>query len=75
VPYTQADLDTIRAARLRGIRTVEFRGPDGRGRTTTYQSDAEMRQVEADIAASLATSVQDARPRQVQLVADKGFDC
>lgn len=73
MPYTQADLDTIRAARLRGVRTVEFRGPDGRGRTTTFQSDAEMRQVESDIAASLSSASDTSRPKQVFVVSEKGF--
>ena len=46
--YTQADLDAVRAARLRGVRTVTLAD-----RMVTYTSDAEMRQVEQDILAEL----------------------
>jgi len=65
--YTEADLAAIRAARLRGVRVVQFAD-----RAVTYTSDAEMRQVETDILRDLAAAD---RPRQKQthLVATKGF--
>jgi hypothetical protein len=44
VNYTEADLTLIRAARLRGVRTVQFAD-----RSVTYASDAEMRAVENDM--------------------------
>lgn len=65
--YTEADLAVIRAARLRGIRTVQFAD-----RSTTYTSDAEMRQVEEDIKRDLATSTR-TRSKQTRIVASKGF--
>ena len=62
--YTQNDLTTIRAARLRGVRTVQFAD-----RSTTYASDAEMRQVEQDILKELNAG----RPKQSIGVATKGL--
>lgn len=64
--YTQADLDAIRAARLRSIRTVQFAD-----RSTTYASDAEMRQVEQDILRELSSTR--TRAKQTLGVASKGF--
>ena len=64
--YISTDLATVQAARLRGIRTVAFAD-----RTVTYQSDAEMRQVELDIRAQLAET--NARPKQYVAVAGKGL--
>jgi hypothetical protein len=66
VSFTATDLSTIQTARLRGIRTVVFAD-----RTVTYQSDAEMRQVESDIRASLATANE--QPRQFYGVGGKGL--
>lgn len=66
MPYTEADLTLIRAARLRGVRTVQFAD-----RSTTYASDAEMRQVEQDIERSLATGI--TRTKQIHGVSSKGF--
>lgn len=65
--YTSADLDAIRAARLRGIRTVQYAD-----RQVTYSSDSELRQVEADIARELASSSH--RPKQFRVIGTKGFD-
>lgn len=65
--WTSADLTTIRAARLRGVRTVQFGD-----RQVTYASDAEMRQVEQDIARELTAIAQ--RPKHTRLVGSKGFD-
>jgi len=67
VAYTTSDLDAIRAARLRGIRTVKFAD-----RETTYTSDAEMRQVEEDIKRDLATSTR-TRSKQTRIVGSKGW--
>jgi len=67
VAYTSADLDAVRAARLRGIRTVQYAD-----RQVTYSSDQELRQVEADIARVLASSSH--RTKQFRVVATKGFD-
>ena len=64
--FTATDLSTLQTARLRGIRTVVFAD-----RTVTYQSDAEMRQVETDIRRDLGEST--SRPKQFQAVADKGL--
>ncbi len=66
--YTSADLSTIQAARMRGVRTVQFAD-----RSVTYTSDAEMRTVENDIRASLAQK--NGRPRQYYGVASKGLGC
>lgn len=65
--YTEADLTTIRIARLRGIRTVAFAD-----RSVTYASDAEMRQVEEDILRELTPTVR-TRKKQTHAVATKGF--
>lgn len=66
--YTEADLSLVRAARLRGIRTVQFAD-----RTVTYTSDQEMRQVEQDILADLASTSSTRRPKRTFGVASKGF--
>lgn len=65
VPYTDADLLAIRAARLRGVRTVQFAD-----RAVTYSSDQELRQLEGDIARELAGA---RRGRQYVVVSGKGF--
>ena len=67
VAYTEADLETIRAARLRGQRRVRFGD-----REVEYSSDAEMRQVEQDILRDLATTTS-TRRKQFFGVASKGF--
>ena len=67
VAYTSVDLSLIRAARLRGIRTVQFAD-----RSVTYQSDQEMRQVEQDILADLSAQSDTRRPKQTLGVASKG---
>jgi hypothetical protein len=67
VAYTETDLTSIRTARLRGIRTVQYAD-----RSVTYSSDAEMRQVEQDILRELAT-VSPTRRKQFYGVASKGF--
>lgn len=66
--YTDADLATIRAARLRGIRTVQYAD-----RSVTYQSDQEMRQVEQDILQSLTATATQPRAKQTYGVSTKGF--
>ena len=65
--YTSADLDAVRAARLRGIRTVQYAD-----RQVTYSSDQELRQVEADIARVLASSSY--RSKQFRVIGTKGLD-
>lgn len=65
--FTETDLQTIRAARLRGIRTVQYAD-----RTVTYSSDAEMRQVEQDILNALSAQTT-TRRRQFYGVATKGL--
>jgi hypothetical protein len=66
--YNAAALAAIRASRLRGIRTVQFAD-----RSVTYTSDAEMRQVEADILQELAVVGARTRPKQTYGVSTKGF--
>jgi hypothetical protein len=66
VAYTEADLTLIRAARLRGIRTVQFAD-----RSITYTSDAEMRQVEQDVTREVTTT--QTRSKQTLGVSSKGF--
>ena len=66
--YSDADLTAIRAARLRGIRTVQFAD-----RAVTYTSDAEMRQVEQDILREVS-GLRRARPKQTLIATTKGFD-
>lgn len=68
VAYTQADLATVRAARLRGVRIVQFAD-----RSVTYTSDAEMKSVEDDIKRSLASAPAARRNKQMFGVASKGF--
>ncbi len=65
--YTSTDLDAIRAARLRGIRTVQYAD-----RSVTYSSDSELRQVEADIVRELASTSH--RSKQFRVIGSKGFD-
>ena len=64
--YTQNDLTLVRAARLRGVRTVQFAD-----RSTTFSSDAEMRQVEQDILRELTATAR--RPKQSIGVATKAL--
>jgi len=64
----EANLVTVRAARLRGVRTVQFAD-----RTVTYTSDAEMRQVEQDLTRDLLVLSTDARPKRAYGVATNGF--
>lgn len=52
VGYTQAEVDTLRAAVASGVLTVSFSGPPAR--TVTYQSLAEMRKQLANMVAELA---------------------
>jgi hypothetical protein len=66
VNYTEADLTLIRAARLRGVRTVQFAD-----RSVTYASDAEMRAVENDIKASLAANTSRRRKKGFTLFSTK----
>lgn len=67
VAYTQSDLDRIRAARLRGVRTVTYTD-----RQVTYTSDAEMRQVEQDIVTALSATGR-TRSKQWQGASSKGL--
>lgn len=64
--YTEADLEAVRAARLRGERSVQYGD-----RTTIYSSDDELRQVEQDILKELNGSQQ--RPKQSIGIASKGL--
>lgn len=64
--YTSTDLDAIRAARLRGIRTVQLAD-----RSVTYTSDSEMRQVERDITRELTGTAQ--RRKQFTAIGSKGL--
>jgi hypothetical protein len=66
VAHTASDLTAVQAARRRCVRTVQFAD-----RSTTYTSDAEMRQVESDIRRDLAEVNQ--RPRQFFGEAGKGL--
>lgn len=65
--FTEADLTAVRAARLRGIRTVQFSD-----RTVTYSSDAELRQVEQDILRDLTPTLS-TRSKQTLGVSSNGF--
>ena len=66
----RASYDAVRAARLRGVRNVQIGD-----RSVTYSSDAEMRQVEADLLRDLsaATTTTINRPKQTLLVGAKGL--
>ena len=66
--YSETDLTAIRAARLRGIRTVQFAD-----RSVTYASDAEMRQLEQDVRCELTGAATRTRSKQTIAVASKGF--
>ncbi len=65
--FTETDLQNVRTARLRGIRTVTYDD-----RTVTYSSDAEMRRVEQDILNELSAQTP-TRKRQFYGVGSKGF--
>lgn len=54
VTYTQAEIDTLKAAIVSGVLTVSYAGPPAR--TVTYQSLAEMRKLLADMNASVSGS-------------------
>lgn len=64
--YTADDLTAVRAARLRGTRTVQFAD-----RSVTYSTDAELRQLEQDILKALNAA--NRRAKQSILVAQKGL--
>lgn len=64
--YTEADLLAIRAARLRGTRSVQYAD-----RSTVFASDAEMKAVEQEIIIELNTAR--GRPKQSIGVASKGL--
>jgi hypothetical protein len=64
--WTSTDLSKVRAARLRGVRTVQYAD-----RTVTYTSDDEMRSVEHDIAREL--SQVSGRRKQFTVLSSKGF--
>jgi hypothetical protein len=66
VAWTDDDLIAIRAARRRGVRTVQYVD-----RSVTYSSDAELRQLEQDICSELNVALQ--RPRQAKAVSSKGI--
>jgi hypothetical protein len=57
--WTQTQLDALKAAYARGVRSVTFGD-----RTTVYQSQAEMAEAIARIEAELARSTTPPRPRQ-----------
>lgn len=65
--FTEADLDAVRDARLRGVRSIKK--ADGE---VTYTSDAEKRQVEQDILEDISRS-STTRKRQFFGVGSKGF--
>ena len=65
MPYTQADLDSIRSAIAKGERSVQFAD-----RMVTYRSLTELLEAEARISAALSIST---RPRQTFIVATKGL--
>lgn len=67
MPYTDSDLTAVRAALLRGERTVVFAD-----RQVTYRDVADLLLVEQRILSELSTTVQ-TRPRQTLAVAEKGF--
>lgn len=66
--YTESDLLTLQAARLRGIRTVQFAD-----RQVTYNSDAEYRALENDIRRDIAAASPTRRAKQVYGVGSNGF--
>ena len=55
--WTQADIDTLKAAVASGVLTVTFDGPPRR--SVTYQSAAEMRSLLAEMRADVARSAND----------------
>ena len=52
--WTQADIDTLKAAVVQGILTVTYAGPPAR--SITYQSLADMRALLAEMTASVSES-------------------
>jgi hypothetical protein len=67
--YTESDLVTLRTARLRGVRTVQFSD-----RSVTYYSDAEYKQLEQDILRELGQTSTTRRSKQVfGVAASKGY--
>lgn len=65
--YTEADLIAVRAALLKGERSVQYAD-----RAVTYRSVEELQKVEAAILRELATATR-TRSKQVYVVASKGF--
>lgn len=66
--YTDADLTVVRAALLKGERTVQFAD-----RSVTYRSVDELLKVEARILADLAAASSVTRSKQTLGVASRGF--
>lgn len=54
--WTQAEIDTLKAAVASGVLTVRFVGGNGVERMVTYQSLAEMRDLLAEMQGAVAAS-------------------
>lgn len=52
--YTQADIDTLKAAIVSGVQTVSYNGPPAR--TVTYQSLDAMRKLLAEMVADVSSA-------------------
>lgn len=67
--WSQADIDTLKAAVASGVLSVEYAGPPRR--RIEYQSLSEMRKLLAEMTASVAR--QDGRPSYRLAATRKGF--
>jgi hypothetical protein len=73
LPYTEADLATVRAARLRGLRVVEFRSPNGAFRREEFHSPADYDTLEQRILDDIAAAAPNRRPKRVVMVGTTGW--
>lgn len=67
--WTQEDIDTLKAAIRSGVLSVSYAGPPQR--TITYQSLRDMRELLAEMEASVATAAGAPRTRLAQVT--RGF--
>ncbi len=68
MPYTQADLDRLKRAYARGVRSVRFGDHQ-----LTFDSAADHRQKIADVERELAAADSRVRVRQIRVNAKKGW--
>ncbi len=73
VAALQAQLETLNAARARGVRSISYMA-NGAQRTAEYRSDTEMREAQNDLMRRIA-ALQGLAPRTIKVASSKGLDC